>query len=77
MKTWSVIRPEHHRSWRDVEWEKNGYTLEYRVRSPGDTPDTGWYLYGPSGSPFGAYMAKILADAKQEADQYIGKRRNQ
>lgn len=70
--TWNPIRSEYYRSWRDVEWEKSGYKLEYRVRSPGDTPDTGWYLYGPNGSPFGAYMARVLTEAKQEAEQHIG-----
>jgi hypothetical protein len=72
MKKWSFTSSEHHRSWRDIEWNKDGYTLEYRVRSPGDTPDTGWYLYGPNGMPFGEYMADILTDAKKKADRYIG-----
>ena len=31
---------------------------------PGGTPGTGWYLFGPDGSPFGEYMARMPAEAQ-------------
>jgi hypothetical protein len=67
-------------SWRDLKWhaarltsDRDGdFELEYRVHSPGDTPDTGWYLYG--GGIFGKYMARKLADAITEAGAWISGR---
>jgi len=59
------------RNWRDKTWRRDGYELEYRRRAPGDTPDTGWYLYGPNGSPFGKWMERTIAGAQAEADKYI------
>ena len=59
------------KSWRDCKWvTDDGYELEWRKQSPGDTPDTGWYLYG--NGIFGEYMAKRL----YEAIFYAGERIN-
>ena len=58
-------------SWRDVIWNYGRYQLEYRVRSPEDSPDTGWYLYGPEGRPFGQFIDRYLKVAKSEAERYI------
>jgi hypothetical protein len=72
-----AVRP-HAKSWRDVKWRPEGllegdrpgeYELEYRVASPGDTADTGWYLYG--GGLFGEYMARRLEEAIAEAGAWI------
>jgi hypothetical protein len=49
-------------SWREIRWQaeklatdrEGDFELEYRVASPGDTPDTGWYLYGTSASSWRA-----------------------
>jgi hypothetical protein len=49
--------------------DRGEYELEYRVASPGDTPDTGWYLYG--GGLFGEYMVRRLDEAITEAGAWI------
>lgn len=51
------------------------YQLEKRRRSPGDTPDTGWYLYTIKGSThfFGEYCAHTLLPAIDEASRMIAK----
>jgi hypothetical protein len=65
-------------SWREGKWrpaallegDRPGeYELEYRVASPEDTPDTGWYLYG--GGIFGRYMDRRLGGAIAEARHWI------
>lgn len=68
---WLPANTEFTRRWREVVWCRDGYQLEYRKCSPGDTPDTGWYLYGPNGVPFGVYMGRLLAEAKAEGSKYI------
>lgn len=81
-QTWEGVPTDYATSWRDIRWFWRGpdsghdwitrtYQLEYRVYSPGDTPDTGWYLYGPDGSPFGEYMSLKLAEAMIMAREYI------
>lgn len=65
-----LVRPGTARGRRAV-WQRDGYQLEYRVRSPGDTPDTGWYLFGPNGFPFGEYMGRTIATAFSEANSYL------
>lgn len=37
----------------------------------GKGEDLGWYLYGPEGSPFGAYLGRWLGPAKAIAEDYI------
>jgi hypothetical protein len=51
------------------------YELEKRRRSPGDTPDTGWYLYsfGVSGGFFGEYCDATLLPAIDKASELIAK----
>lgn len=51
------------------------YQLEKRRRSPGDTPDTGWYLYsyGVSGGFFGEWCGSTLPTAIDEASDLINK----
>ena len=51
------------------------YELEKRRRSPGDTPDTGWYLYscGADGGFFGEYCDRTLLPAVDEASKMIAK----
>ena len=51
------------------------YELEKRRRSPGDTPDTGWYLYsyGESGGFFGEWCGSMLLPAIDEASKLIAK----
>lgn len=64
-------------SWREVKWRPHllgtdrpgQYELEYRKASPGDTPDTGWYLYG--GGVFGQFMDRRLDEAIAEAAPWI------
>jgi hypothetical protein len=64
-------------TWRNVPWKHmpvnfpGTWEVEYRVYSPGDTPDTGWYLYGPDGSPFGKWLAPTIRDALRVATDYI------
>ena len=60
-------------SWRDLKWStRDGYELEWRKASPGDTPDTGWYLYG--NGVFGRWMAKHLYEAIFYAGEVISER---
>jgi hypothetical protein len=59
------------RSWRQAEWRACGYAVQYRIESPGDTPLTGWYLYGPDGYPFGEYLSRRLATALDVAADWI------
>lgn len=49
----------------------NVYEVEKRYRSPGDTPDTGWYLFGPDGHPFGQWMARLVDEALDAASEYV------
>jgi hypothetical protein len=43
-RAWSPEPAPYVTSWRDTKWKSGQYELEFRVASPGDTPDTGWYL---------------------------------
>ena len=43
-RAWSPEPAPYATSWRDPKWKSGQYELEFRVASPGDTPDTGWYL---------------------------------
>jgi hypothetical protein len=43
-RAWSPEPAPYATSWRDTKWKSGQYELEFRVASPGDTPDTGWYL---------------------------------
>lgn len=48
------------------------YELEKRHRSPGDTPDTGWYLYSREVTYFfGEFCDIKLFDAIEEASDMI------
>jgi len=49
--------------------------LEKRVACPGDTPDTGWYLYtnGASGGYFGEWCGRRILEAVDEATQLLGR----
>lgn len=50
------------------------YKLEKRRRSPGDTPDTGWYLYTTNTTGFfGEWCASTLLPAVDEASKMIAK----
>jgi hypothetical protein len=77
-RSWGPAADADAASWRETRWrpasllegDRDGeYELEYRVASPGDTPDTGWYLYG--GGIFGRYMDRRLDEALAEADRWI------
>ncbi|MER8002075.1 hypothetical protein [Streptomyces sp. NPDC095613] len=53
--------------WREGWWE-----LAFRKRNPGDGyPDSGWYLWGPAESYFGAWAAALKSEAVKEADRLI------
>jgi hypothetical protein len=48
------------------------YELEKRRRSPGDTPDTGWYLYSRGNTYFfGEFCGATLLPAVDEASRLI------
>lgn len=50
------------------------YELEKRLRAPGDTPDTGWYLYSRGdGYFFGEFCGYTLLPAIDEASEMIAK----
>jgi len=69
-RAWSRRPADSVKSWRDSKWvTADGHELEWRKASPGDTPDTGWYLYG--NGIFGAWMAKHLYEAIFEAGEKI------
>lgn len=77
-RSWVSVARADAASWREARWrpvsllenDRSGdYELEYRSASPGDTPDTGWYLYG--GGVFGQYMDRRLDAALAEADRWI------
>ncbi|MER7047975.1 hypothetical protein [Streptomyces jumonjinensis] len=53
--------------WRDGWWE-----LGHRKKDQRDGyPDTGWYLWGPTGSYDGEWVATHKADAMVDADRLI------
>jgi hypothetical protein len=60
------------RSWHSVSWYTDAdggtYELEYRW---GRDDDSGWYLFGPHGRPFGKHLSRRIADAKRDAEQVI------
>ena len=77
-RTWVPVADDFARSWRDVRWQLESllpddypgdWELEWRVRSPGDTADTGWHLYGDG--IFGEFLSRKLTDALAEADRWI------
>jgi hypothetical protein len=70
-REWSPEAAPYATSWRDTRWRNGQYELEFRVYSPGDTPDTGWYLYGDS--VFGALMSRKLDEAIGEAGKVIAR----
>lgn len=70
-RAWNPEPAPYATSWRDIKWKCGQYELEFRVYSPGDTPDTGWYLYG--GGVFGTFMARTLDEAIGEAGQVIAR----
>jgi hypothetical protein len=70
-RAWSPEAAPYATSWRDTRWKSGEYELEFRVYSPGDTPDTGWYLYGVG--VFGEFMARKLDEAITEAGQAIAR----
>ncbi|MFE0130135.1 hypothetical protein ACFWY6_00835 [Streptomyces sp. NPDC059037] len=57
--------------WRDGWWE-----LGHRRRNPRDGyHDTGWYLWGPTGSYEGEWVDRYKGPAMTEADRLITKHR--
>lgn len=77
-RSWVPVTETDAASWRETRWRPaallegdlpGDYELEYRVASPEDTPDTGWYLYG--GGIFGRWMDRRLDDALAEAHRWI------
>lgn len=78
-RSWTPRPASFPMSWRDTRWATvalasdhqpgEPYELEYRIASPGDTPDTGWYLFG--GGIFGQYMEHTLAEAITAAGEWV------
>lgn len=62
--------PEQARLWR---WRQGWWELSRCRRNPKDGyHDTGWYLWGPTGSGyFGAWAARLKNEATLEADRLI------
>jgi hypothetical protein len=60
------------RRWKGV-FRGVGCELEKRRASPGDTPDTGWYLYtnGVHGGYFGEWCGRRVLEAVDEADRLL------
>lgn len=74
------IESEGGLTWRKTEQGYWGTTfedvtceLEKRRACPGDTPDTGWYLYtkGVHGGYFGEWCGSLVREAVDEADRLI------
>lgn len=62
---------EPRRLWR---WRNGWWELAYRKKNPKDGyHDSGWYLWGPTESYFGEWVAPLKADATIEADRLIAK----
>lgn len=62
--------PDARRLWR---WRDGWWELGHRKSNAKDGyPDTGWYLWGPTGSGFfGEWTARIKGDATTEAERMI------
>ena len=72
----SVIVTDGPLTWekqKNGNWETRAHgatwELEKRRRSPGDTPDTGWYLYtyGAEGGHFGEWCGSRIIEASDAA----------